>query len=61
MSVVMAFGGWGDSVTTRRHNFGEFSPEANLRECEKIDFLDGESGSDRLRSGTMSRSSPQQE
>jgi hypothetical protein len=40
-SVVMAFGGWDDWETFRRHYLGEFSPEAIRRECAKIDFLGG--------------------
>ncbi|MFC6991808.1 site-specific integrase [Haladaptatus sp. GCM10025707] len=52
-SVVMAFGGWDDWDTFRRHYLGEFSPEAIRRECAKVDFLGGEPEVDRLQVGTM--------
>lgn len=38
-SVVMAWGGWHDWDTFRRHYLGEFSPEVLDRERQKVDYL----------------------
>lgn len=40
-SVVMAWGGWRDWDTFRRHYLGEFSPEAIKQERSKVGFLKG--------------------
>jgi len=53
-SVVMAFGGWEDWETFRKHYLGEFSPEAIRRERGKVDFLEGgDESADVVHPGTM--------
>jgi len=37
----MAFGGWEDWETFRKHYLGELSPEAIRRERGKVDFIAG--------------------
>ena len=56
-SVVMAFGGWEDWETFRKHYLGEFSPEAIRRERGKVDFLEGgDESADVVHPGTMEQS-----
>jgi hypothetical protein len=50
----MAFGGWEDWETFRKHYLGEFSPEAIRRERGKVDFLEGgDKETDVVHPGTM--------